>query len=126
MANSQPFRFGYQDGKYGYIITEGGADTFSPFKANLQLITTSTSSPYTIQNNECLIIVTVGKYGYYGSNIHPRVDISCAHELIINSYNIASRDFAMTQVYLCHNAIGATVNATSDEGFSFINISELA
>lgn len=31
MANSQPFRFGYQDGKYGYIITEGGADTFNPF-----------------------------------------------------------------------------------------------
>ena len=30
-ANSQPFRFGYQDGKYGYITTEGGADTFSPF-----------------------------------------------------------------------------------------------
>lgn len=32
-ANSQPFRFGYQDGKYGYIVESEGADTFNPFSS---------------------------------------------------------------------------------------------
>ena len=32
-ANSQPFRFSYQDGKYGYIVESEGADTFNPFSA---------------------------------------------------------------------------------------------
>ena len=30
-ANSQPFKYAYQDGKYGYIAKVEGADTFFPF-----------------------------------------------------------------------------------------------
>ena len=32
-SNNQSFRYGYQDGKYGYITRKGGADTFNPFKS---------------------------------------------------------------------------------------------
>ena len=35
-ANSNPFKFGYEDGKYGYYLPdgEGGADTLHPFSSN--------------------------------------------------------------------------------------------
>ena len=32
-SNGESFRFGYQDGKRGYLINEEGADTFYPFKS---------------------------------------------------------------------------------------------
>ena len=33
-ANNQPFRFGYEDGKYGYITKEADTDVFVPFSAS--------------------------------------------------------------------------------------------
>lgn len=33
--NNKQFKFGYQNGEYGYYKQEGGADTFSPFKSSL-------------------------------------------------------------------------------------------
>lgn len=56
-ANSQPFRFGYQDGKYGFIISEGGADTFSPFSSidNFENIT----NKFTWHSNQ--------RFGFYSS-----------------------------------------------------------
>ena len=37
-SNDQPFKFGYDSvsGKYGYVVESGGADTFIPFKYELE------------------------------------------------------------------------------------------
>lgn len=39
-ANSNPFKFGYEDGQYGYYLPdgEGGADTLHPFKGTPKLL----------------------------------------------------------------------------------------
>lgn len=38
-SNSQGFKFDYdsQSGKYGYVVSEGGADTFVPFSSTVPL-----------------------------------------------------------------------------------------
>lgn len=46
-SNSQGFKFDYdsQSGKYGYVVSEGGADTFFPFSGALTIETLTMQGP---------------------------------------------------------------------------------
>lgn len=64
-ANSNPFKFGYENGQYGYYLPdgEGGADTLHPFKSDLNVVYNQTGNEagrqflYTVPSEDD------GKYG---------------------------------------------------------------
>ena len=61
-ANSQAFRYGYQNGEYGYITESGGADTFHPFNSAQVFYDRKTGS-YPKQSNLIASDITVKKSG---------------------------------------------------------------
>lgn len=70
--NDKEFKFGYQNGEYGYYKQEGGADTFSPFKSRTPMrfnfgsgaTVSGVVVPYTIQNGG----FTNAKFKFKGSS----------------------------------------------------------
>ena len=86
-SNAQKFKFDYDStsGKYGYVVSEGGADTFVPFSsgsqydwASMSVVvrqTTAGTATYTC-TEDCAIVV----YGYGG-----RFSLSTSNATIIST-----------------------------------------
>jgi hypothetical protein len=63
-ANNQSFRYGYENGEYGYYTREGGADTFHPFRRKTVL---SKQIPITQNGAWSVTIDITGDYPDYSN-----------------------------------------------------------
>jgi len=116
-----PFRFGItDDGEYGYIKTEGGADSVIPFRKNANFIQIADSeiTSYTITQNDVdnykqLIIIGQSSTGG-GSSISmsaTNVDIS------FTSYNSHSQTTSGVGVFVRNNlVVGDTITVNKGNG----------
>ena len=112
-SNAQGFKFDYdsQSGKYGYVVSEGGADTFVPFSSELRAYNANTqvilSKTYLQDFTKVKVIATGNSSSrsissYADSNLQNQVAVISAPVLnqeydLITDLHMDSAEYLMLQ-----------------------------